>query len=73
MGYPAARVEERAHLARIDVHAVGRDDLCFQQTLLLDVGDDRHALLGTHVFDFIGSLGNVRVERYIEFQSNLRR
>jgi hypothetical protein len=58
--------------AFIDVDAVGGQHLGFQQTLFLDIRDDRHAGLVAHVLDFQGSLGDMRMEWDVEFDRHLR-
>ncbi len=47
---------QRADLACVDVDAVCGDDLGFEQAEFLYVGNDRHALLFTHVFHFESGL-----------------
>ena len=64
-----AGVQQRAHLAQVDMHTMCCDDLGFEQSLLLDIRDDRHALLVAHGFTLEGGLRQVGVQWHIELSS----
>ncbi len=56
-----------ADLTGIDMHAMRGDDLGFEQAEFLHVWHDRHPLFLARVFHLEGGLGNMDMQRHIEF------
>ena len=63
----STRMLQRADLTKVHMYAVRSDQFGVEQALFAYIRDDRHAILIAHVFHFEGGLGQMGVERHIEF------
>ena len=58
---------QRFHFAIVNVNAMRGDHFRFEQSLLFDIRYDRHALFVAHGLHFKSGLGDVNMQRHIEF------
>ena len=68
---PAPALQQAANLAFVHVHAVRGQHLGAEESLLLDIGNHRHAVLPPRLLDLEQRFGEMRVQRHVELRGQL--